>query len=185
MNASVIIAVANAVTTNAEVLKSLIDARPRETRVAVEEKVVKATTKKSPTASQENTTPVVDQNTTPPVVETTTAAVVETTMPAAPVPTVAAQAPANPAPTPVAPATVTPPVVSAPVAPVMASPSNVPFNDHKALLAYVMSSYQSLGSEKGAKIQEVLNGLGVHNINDVKPEHYAALYAGVEALKNG
>jgi len=32
-------------------------------------------------------------------------------------------------------------------------------------------------------IQNVLTGMGYQNINDVKPEHYATLFAGVEALK--
>jgi hypothetical protein len=29
----------------------------------------------------------------------------------------------------------------------------------------------------------VLTQMGYQNINDVKPEHYGALFAGVEALK--
>ena len=32
-------------------------------------------------------------------------------------------------------------------------------------------------------IQSVLTGMGYQNINDVKPEHYAALHTGIEALK--
>lgn len=50
-------------------------------------------------------------------------------------------------------------------------------------MAYVMASYQTLGPAKGAQIQTVLSGLGVQNINDVKPEQYAALYDGIEQLK--
>jgi uncharacterized protein YpuA (DUF1002 family) len=46
-----------------------------------------------------------------------------------------------------------------------------------------MDTYKSLGPIKGAKIQEVLNGVGVKNINEVKPEMYAAVKAGIEALK--
>lgn len=65
-----------------------------------------------------------------------------------------------------------------------AVPTNVaPFTDSKGLIAYVMAAYQAMGAEKGAKIQGVLVGLGYANINDVKPEHYGALYTGVEALK--
>ena len=83
------------------------------------------------------------------------------------------QAPAMPAP----PAFVEPAPVAAPVAGV------APFSDPKGLIDFVMASYKALGPEKGAKIQGVLTGLGYQNINDVKPEHYGALFAGVEALK--
>ena len=102
------------------------------------------------------------------------------------------------APTPAAP--VAAPVVPAPTVPAAASPSNpmpapptfdapapaapsVPFSDPKGLIDYVMSSYKALGQAKGAQIQQVLLNLGVQNINDVKPEQYTQLYAGVEALK--
>ena len=100
----------------------------------------------------------------------------------------------TPAPAPVA---ALAPVVAAPVAampappafvaPVAAAPAPVvagaPFTDGKGLIDYVMASYKALGPQKGANIQGVLTGMGYQNINDVKPEHYAALYAGVEALK--
>jgi hypothetical protein len=93
---------------------------------------------------------------------------------AAPVPVVAAPVPAMPAP-------------PAFVAPVAVAPAHVvagaPFTDGKGLIDYVMASYKALGPQKGANIQGVLTGMGYQNINDVKPEHYAALYAGVEALK--
>jgi hypothetical protein len=74
-----------------------------------------------------------------------------------------------------------PPVFAAPapVAPVV----NVPFTDGKGLIDYVMKSYSEMGTEKGAGIGNVLNQLGYKNINDVKPEHYAALFAGIEGLK--
>ena len=74
-------------------------------------------------------------------------------------------------------APVAPPVVAAP------APTGVPFNDAKGLMAYVMASYQTLGPQKGAQIQTILSGLGVQNINDVKPEQYPALYNGIEQLK--
>ncbi len=94
---------------------------------------------------------------------------------AAPVP-VAAPAPA-PAPVmPAAPSFVAP-------APVAAPATGAPFNDPKGLLEYVMGAYKALGAEKGQQIQGVLTQLGYQNINDVKPEHYAQLHAGVEALK--
>ena len=95
-------------------------------------------------------------------------------------------APAMPAPPTFAaiPAAVAPaPVVAAPVAPAVASPSSAPFTDGKGLIDYVMNAYKALGPQKGAQIQGVLTGMGYANINDVKPEMYGALYAGVEALK--
>jgi hypothetical protein len=84
-----------------------------------------------------------------------------------------AAAPAMPAP----PAFVAPAPVAAP------APTGAPFSDGKGLIDYVMGAYKALGAAKGAQIQNVLVGLGYQNINDVKPEHYGALFAGVEALK--
>jgi hypothetical protein len=93
---------------------------------------------------------------------------------------------ATPAPVaaPVAPAPVMPaaPSFVAP-APVAAPAAGTPFNDPKGLLEYVMGAYKALGAEKGQQIQGVLTSMGYQNINDVKPEHYAQLHAGVEALK--
>jgi len=96
------------------------------------------------------------------------------------------------------PAPVTPlaPVMQAPAAPVMPAPpmfappaapapapTGAPFTDGAGLIAYVMGAYKEMGPQKGAQIQSVLTSLNYQNINDVKPEHYAALYQGVEALK--
>ena len=61
----------------------------------------------------------------------------------------------------------------------------MPFSDGQGLIAYVMDAYKSMGPTKGAGIQGVLTSIGVANINDVKPEQYGTLYAGVEALKRG
>ena len=85
-------------------------------------------------------------------------------------------APANQAPQMPAPPSFAAPVV-APAA------TGAPFSDPKGLIDYVMSAYKALGPQKGAHIQGVLTGMGYQNINDVKPEHYGALFAGVEALK--
>jgi len=74
-----------------------------------------------------------------------------------------------------------PPTFVAPVA--APAPTGAPFSDPKGLIDYVMGAYKALGPQKGAMIQGVLTGLGYQNINDVKPEHYAALHTGVEALK--
>ena len=129
-------------------------------------------------------------------IEALTAAVVALTAkleagaaPAAPV-VIAAPAPSAPqtftapAPAPAAPAPVmpAPPSFVAP-APVAAAPAGAPFSDPKGLIDYVMTSYKTLGPQKGAQIQTVLTSMGYGNINDVKPEHYGALFAGVEALK--
>jgi hypothetical protein len=78
-----------------------------------------------------------------------------------------------------------PPVFSAPPVAAPAAPAAAPFTDQKSLITYVMGAYSALGPQKGAQIQTVLTGLGCTNINDVKPEQYAALFAGVEALKAG
>lgn len=61
--------------------------------------------------------------------------------------------------------------------------NGAPFSDPKGLIEFVMTSYKNLGPAKGAGIQGVLTGLGYQNINDVKAEHYAALFSGIEALK--
>jgi len=99
---------------------------------------------------------------------------------AAPAPVAAAPV-AAPAPVAAAPAMPAPPTFVAP-APAPA-PTGAPFSDPKGLIDYVMGAYKTLGPQKGAMIQGVLTGLGYQNINDVKPEHYAALHTGVEALK--
>mgnify|MGYP000538323029 FL=1 len=85
---------------------------------------------------------------------------------------VAAPAPGMPAP----PTFMAPPVPAATV-------TGAPFSDGKGLIDYVMGAYKAIGPQKGAMIQGVLTGLGYQNINDVRPEHYGALFAGVEALK--
>lgn len=100
----------------------------------------------------------------------------------APAPAAPAPAPAAPAPAPAAPAMPAPPSFAAPAAPAPA-PTGAPFSDGKGLIDYVMGAYKELGPQKGAQIQNVLTGLGYQNINDVKPEHYGQLHAGVEALK--
>lgn len=85
------------------------------------------------------------------------------------------------APTVAAPAMPAPPTFVAPV--LEAAPTGAPFTDGKGLIDYVMSAYKQMGAEKGARIQNVLMSMNYQNINDVKPEHYGALYQGIEALK--
>ena len=95
-------------------------------------------------------------------------------------PTVVAAPAPDPVPTPApAPMMPPPPMFAAPPAPVTPA---VPFSDAKGLMDYVMSRYKALGPEKGARIHGVLLSLGVQNINDVKPEQYPALFAGVEGI---
>ena len=104
---------------------------------------------------------------------------------------VAPAAPVAPAPAPVvqvapvvaAPAMPAPPAFVAPAPAPTPVAGGAPFSDGKGLIDYVMASYKALGAAKGSQIQTVLTGLGYQNINDVKPEHYGALFAGVEALK--
>lgn len=80
------------------------------------------------------------------------------------------------------------PVAAPMVAPAMFAPTAMPaavtgvYADHAAMLAAVMASYKALGPIKGAKIQDILTSVGVVNINEVKPEHYAAIQAGLAAL---
>lgn len=101
----------------------------------------------------------------------------------APAPMVApAPAPVAAAPVAAAPAMPAPPAFVA-LAPAEPAPTGAPFSDGKGLIDYVMGAYKAMGPQKGAQIQNVLTALGYQNINDVKPEHYGQLYAGIEALK--
>ena len=104
---------------------------------------------------------------------------------AAPVPVAApvAAAPAMPAPPSCTPASKAPAMNPLPTATATSTTSSAPFSDGKGLIDYVMGAYKALGPQKGAMIQNVLTGMGYQNINDVKPEHYATLFTGVEALK--
>lgn len=176
MNDQVIIAVANAITAQAETLKALIDALPRETRDAVAEKV-KDTAKPA----------AVEVPVEKPSVQAVPVAPI--TQAIAPVPPVQAVPVAIQQPIQV----VTEPVVAQQVqaAPAIQQPiqqpiqqtASCPINDHKSLLTYTMNRYKELGPIKGAEIQGILTGLGYTNINDVKPEHYAAYHSGCEAIK--
>jgi hypothetical protein len=92
-------------------------------------------------------------------------------------------APVMPAPPTFTPAAMAPAMNPLPTATATSTTSSAPFSDPKGLIDYVMGAYKALGPQKGALIQGVLTGLGYQNINDVKPEHYAALHTGVEGLK--
>jgi len=175
----VIITIAQAIIANANVLQSLVDHLPVETKEAVASVVTPAPAAqvvKSKKAEKVEPAPVVAAPL--PVIEPVAAPVFT-----APVPVVATPAP-------VAAQMPPPPVFTSVVNPLNTttdtkSMGNVaaPFSDPKGLLAYVIASYNALGAQKGAGIQQVLVANGYQNINDVQPDHYAALYAGIEALK--
>ena len=165
-NEKLVLTIAEAILANTRVLQSLVDTLPKATQAAIADQVVKAT----PVA------PV--------------AQVVVSTVPVAVAPVVAAPPAPIPTPTPAAPVIapvasipVPPPVVTAPaVAPPVPS-GVVPFVDQKGMIKWIMDVYKVMGATKGKEIQTVLTTIGITNINEVKPEHYAALYAGVEALR--
>jgi hypothetical protein len=116
--------------------------------------------------------PAIDQSVAAPVVVAPVApnVVAAPIMPPAPV--------FAPAPIPAAPVMVTPtPEVSA--APVTAAA----FPSKQAMTDFVIASYKALGPVTGAKIQQVLEGIGYKNINDVPEAQWGALKAGIEALK--
>ena len=170
----VIITIAQAIIANANVLQSLVDHLPVETREAVASVV-------TPAPAAQVVKPKKVEKVEPAPVVAAPLPVIEPV--AAPVFTVPAPVVATPAP--VAAQMPPPPVFTAPSqsAPAVASIGLAPFSDPKGLLAYVIASYNALGAQKGAGIQQVLVANGYQNINDVQPDHYAALYAGIEALK--
>lgn len=87
-------------------------------------------------------------------------------------------APAAPVEMPPPPSFMTPAAPAAPVA-----PAGAPFADPKGLIEYAMAAYNTLGAAKAAGLQKIITDLGHANINDVRPDQYAAFYAQVEALK--
>jgi hypothetical protein len=170
-NEKLVLTIAEAILANTRVLQSLVDTLPKATQVAIADQVVKATPV-TPAAQVVAPVPVA------PVVAAP-APIPPPVAPVIPVPA-AVTIPALPVVPPVA---VAPPIPVAAVTPAAASPSNPPFVDQKGMIKYVMDTYKALGASRGADIQAVLTGIGTANINEVKPEHYAALFAGIEALK--
>ena len=74
-----------------------------------------------------------------------------------------------------------PPLPSfAPPAPVVL---NLPFNDNAGLINYAMAAYQQMGPVKGAAMQQLIESFGYTNMTAVKPEHFAAMYEGIEKMK--
>ena len=76
-----------------------------------------------------------------------------------------------------------PTVVVAPVVVPAAPVATCPITNGKELMDFVMSAFKAMGPEKGARIQEVLQSIGCAAINEVRPDQYAALHAGIEVLK--
>lgn len=60
-----------------------------------------------------------------------------------------------------------------------------PFTTQQDLFTYTTAAYQAMGAEKGQRIMQILSGLGIQNLNDLKPEQYGTFYQHVEALKAG
>ena len=58
-----------------------------------------------------------------------------------------------------------------------------PFTTPQQMMQYVMDAYKQMGPQKGSQIQGVMTNLGYSNINDIKPEHYNALYNAIEEMK--
>lgn len=166
-NKSEIQIIAEAVLANARVLEALIAKLPDAVKVAVAAEVSKTTP--APAAVQAPAPEPVIQTPAPVTVTTSPA------MPAVPFPTEPVTTPA-----PIPPAAVVP---AAPPAPAAASPSKAPFTDQRGLITYAMNKYKEIGSEKGKQIQVVLNGLGINNINEAKPDKYDAIFAGIEGIK--
>jgi hypothetical protein len=165
-NKSEIALIAESVLANCRILELLIAKLPDATKAEVAKEVAKV----NPTPVQVAPQALVVTPAPAPTVAPTTAPVVQPTVVEAPAPI----------PTPA-------PAVAPPAAPVMPAPTvgAVPFTDHKGLITYVMNTYREIGAERGKKIQDVLNTLGAPNINDVKPEQYAPLYAEIEKIRTG
>jgi len=73
-----------------------------------------------------------------------------------------------------------------PTATLAPAPAAAPFSTQQQLFDYTAAAYNAMGAEKGGKIGTViLAGMGVTNMNDLKPEQYGAFYQQVEALKAG
>lgn len=76
-------------------------------------------------------------------------------------------------------------MAAAPAAAPAQQPAAAPFSTPQDMFNYTAASYQALGAEKGGRIQTILQGLGIGNLNDLKPEQYGQFYQQVEALKAG
>lgn len=162
MNDQIILTIAQAILKNTEVLQTLVNDLPKEVQSAV---LVNVLPKETQAAIEEKVTKTVKNSPAPAVPQPVLAPVV-VEVPVTPV--------VAPVPAPVA------PVLDAPAQ--VIAPSNAPFKTQPELVKWIMGKYQALGPVKGGAIQGVISGLGYSNINEIKPEHYDAVFAGVEAL---
>lgn len=176
LNDKTIQTIAEAILANAKVLQSLVDSLPREAQTAVQTKIAES---KPVEAVAQAPAPVVTQSVpapTPLPVATPVAPVVVQSVaaPAAP----ATVSPSNPMPA-------APVFTTAPAAPAPAPVANVqvPFSDANGMTQYVLNVYREIGPQRAQGIQAVIQQLGVTNINDIKPEQYGQLWAGVEAVR--
>lgn len=160
LNDKTIQTIAEAILANTKALQSLIDSLPREAQAAVGAKIEQS---KPAAPVAQAPAPVVTQSAPAPAVAPVT------------VPAPAAPAPAMPAAPVFAPA----PAAPAPVVPAV----EVPFSDSNGMTQYVLNVYREIGPQRAAGIQAVIQQLGVTNINDIKPEQYGQLWAGVEAVR--
>lgn len=160
LNDKTIQTIAEAILANTKALQSLIDSLPREAQAAVGAKIEQS---KPAAPVAQAPAPVVTQSAPAPAVAPVT------------VPAPVAPAPAMPAAPVFAPA----PAAPAPTAPAV----EVPFSDNNGMTQYVLNVYREIGPQRAAGIQAVIQQLGVTNINDIKPEQYGQLWAGVEAVR--
>lgn len=161
LNDKTIQTIAEAILANTKLIQSLVDSLPREAQAAVEAKIEQS---KPVEAVAQAPAPVVTQSAPAPAVAPV---VVPTPAPVA--------APAMPA----APAFTAP----APAAPAPVANVQVPFSDANGMTQYVLNVYREIGPQRAQGIQAVIQQLGVTNINDIKPEQYGQLWAGVEAVR--
>ena len=156
LNDQVIVAIATAITANANAIQSLLDHLPVEAKEQVAKQVVK-------------TVPNVQSAPTPTVPVTVTPAPM---VAAAPTPVMAS--PSKPVMPP-------PPVFeTAPVAPV---PPTLPFHDGATLLVWVMAQYKEMGPEKGKGLQDIMRAMGFTDMHKLESSRYQELFTRVQALK--
>ena len=175
LNDKTIQTIAEAILANAKVLQSLVDSLPREAQAAVQTQIEQS---KPVEPVAQAPAPVVTQSAPAPAVapvKSYTPGIasagpdnipggVPFSTPAMPAAPVFAPAPAAPAPAPV-------------------EAAQVPFSDSNGMTQYVLNVYREIGPQRAQGIQAVIQQLGVTNINDIKPEQYGQLWAGVEAVR--
>lgn len=95
---------------------------------------------------------------------------------------VVAAAPVAPQPVVEAPVPKAPEVAPASAPVVESGVAKAPFTTAKGLTDYLMESYKTI-PHKAKELEALVHSLGYRAVNEIKPESYDAIYAGVEALK--